>query len=346
MPEIVGIKFRKCGKVYDFESEDREILKGDLVVVESSFGLTLGNVVKERRFIETSDRPIKKIIRKATSEDVETKAENNELENTAAQFCLERIHARELPMKLVRTEATLDKRRIVFYFTADGRIDFRELVKDLATRFKTRIEMRQIGVRDEAKFIGGLGICGRETCCTTFLTNFSPISIRMAKRQELVLNLGKLSGLCGRLMCCLGYEMGNDHFDEEEDGSETISITDENGDILFVDDEDKPIERKGAKRGMPEKEKHRKYLIKQNSDVKANPPDMNKDNDKKGEQNYRDKRRKKTYFNKYEDKETMAADAASSHETKNEAAGDTDSDQKRERRGKYRGYKKKRGLSK
>jgi hypothetical protein len=136
--------------------------------------------------------------------------ENKKLEKEARDFCVERVMARGLQMKLVGAEATLDRKRIIFYFTADGRIDFRELVKDLAARFKTRIEMRQIGVRDEARLIGGLGVCGRELCCNTFLTSFEPVSIKMAKKQELVLNVGKLSGLCGRLMCCLRYEYDGD----------------------------------------------------------------------------------------------------------------------------------------
>jgi cell fate regulator YaaT (PSP1 superfamily) len=146
------------------------------------------------------------VIRIAGEGDLRQKAENETFAKEAMSFCLERIMARGLPMKLVCSEATLDRRRIVFYFTADGRIDFRELVKDLAAKFKTRIEMRQIGVRDKAKLVGGLGICGKELCCRLFLTSFEPISIKMAKQQELVLNTGKLSGTCGRLMCCLGYE--------------------------------------------------------------------------------------------------------------------------------------------
>ena len=210
MPEAVGIKFKRCGKVYDFEINAIEVKKGDAVVVESDFGLSIGTVVTGRHDAGTSERELKKIMRLATDEDFRARDENRRLEQDACTFCSERIMARGLPMKLVGSESTLDRKRVVFYFTADGRIDFRELVKDLAARFKTRIEMRQIGVRDEAKLVGGVGICGRELCCNTFLSSFDPVSIKMAKRQELVLNVGKLSGLCSRLMCCLRYEYEGD----------------------------------------------------------------------------------------------------------------------------------------
>lgn len=206
MPDIVGVRFKPCGKIYDFELDGAEVKKGDIVVVESELGLNLGTVVMEPYAAGDREKKLKKIIRKATEEDLLQKEENKQLELEAKENCLERIMARGLPMKLVCTEATLDKKRIIFYFTADKRIDFRELVKDLASRFKTRIEMRQIGVRDSARIVGSLGICGRELCCTRFLTSFEPISIKMAKKQELVLNTNKLSGSCGRLMCCLGFE--------------------------------------------------------------------------------------------------------------------------------------------
>jgi len=209
MPDVIGIRFKDCGKIYDFEANGSgaEFKKGDLVIVESDLGLSIGSVIIGRRTVDTSSRELKKVLRKATEDDFKQKQDNEAFEKEAKDYCIERIMARGLPMKLVFTESTLDKKRIVFYFTADGRIDFRELVKDLAAKFKTRIEMRQIGVRDEAKIIGGFGMCGRELCCKTFLTSFEPISIKMAKQQELVLNMSKLSGICGRLMCCLSYEI-------------------------------------------------------------------------------------------------------------------------------------------
>jgi len=220
MPDIVGIRFKSGYKIYDFEVNGIDIKVGDSVVVESDFGLSIGSVIRGRQFIEFPERKLKKVIRLATEEDIKTCEENKETEKEAKVYCLERIMARGLQMKLIDVEATLDKRRVVFYFTAEGRIDFRELVKDLAAKYKTRIEMRQIGVRDEAKYAGGIGICGRELCCKTFLTSFEPISIKMAKKQELVLNVGKLSGLCGRLMCCLRFE-----YDGED--LETITVDDE-----------------------------------------------------------------------------------------------------------------------
>lgn len=242
MPDIIGVRFKPCGKIYDFEVNGVEINRGDLVVVESELGLNIGSVVTERRTIEESEQSLKKIIRKATEEDLAQKEENKNLEAEAKTFCLERIMARGLPMKLIATEATLDRKRIIFYFTADKRIDFRELVKDLASKFKTRIEMRQIGVRDGARIIGSLGICGRELCCKKFLTNFAPISIKMAKKQELVLNTGKLSGVCGRLMCCLGYEYSETYTEDvsmKTENLEEISLLEENdaGEVIVMSSE-------------------------------------------------------------------------------------------------------------
>ena len=220
MPNIIGIRFKSCGKIYDFEVNGLEVTKGDRVIVESEFGLSIGQVVAGPAFSENPEKDLKKVLRIATEDDLSQKKDNENFQREARSFCLERIMARGLPMKLVCSEVTLDRKRIVFYFTADGRIDFRELVKDLAAKFKTRIEMRQIGVRDKAKMVGGLGLCGKELCCKLFLTSFEPISIKMAKQQELVLNTGKLSGICGRLMCCLGYEYN-------EGGEENAVRTDE-----------------------------------------------------------------------------------------------------------------------
>ncbi len=226
MPYIVGIRFKRCGKIYNFEVDDIDTKQGDLVVVESDFGISIGRVVVGRHFVDSMPMELKKVLRLVNEEDLRAVEENKEIEKEAHNFCIERVKARGLQMKLVAVETTLDRKRIIFYFTADGRIDFRELVKDLAARFKTRIEMRQIGVRDEAKLIGGIGVCGRELCCDTFLSSFEPVSIKMAKKQDISLNVGKISGLCGRLMCCLRYEY--------EGNMEEISSDDE---ILIEDDD-------------------------------------------------------------------------------------------------------------
>lgn len=229
--KIVSIRFKPCSKLYDFDTDGIDLKPGDEVVVETEMGLSIGRVVVGPRDIEPPpDQVIKKIIRKATPEDLNEQDKNKKLEKEAFDFCIERIKHRNLPMKLICTESTLDRKRLIFYFTADGRIDFRELVKDLAAKFKTRIEMRQIGVRDGAKAIGGIGVCGmKEICCRTFLVNFAPISIKMAKNQELALNPGKLSGLCGRLMCCLSYEY--------EEGME------ESGEYMLIEDREWKKER-------------------------------------------------------------------------------------------------------
>ncbi|MBI5050455.1 MAG: stage 0 sporulation protein [Nitrospirae bacterium] len=203
---VVGVRFKPCCKIYLFEADGTDVNPGTWVVAESEMGLNLGRVVQAKHITEKTEQPVKKLLRVATEKDFETDKNNRSLETEAKAFCIEKAKSHNLPMKVVITEATLDRKRLIFYFTADERIDFRELVRDLAGKFKTRIEMRQIGVRDEVKCIGGIGVCGRQTCCTLFLTSFEPVSIRMAKKQELVLNPSKLSGICGRLMCCLGYE--------------------------------------------------------------------------------------------------------------------------------------------
>jgi len=208
MNNIAYVRIRPFGKVYRYLNNlGVELKRGDFVVVEGDFGLTLGYVLKTSFDEENSFKPL---IRKATQEDMEAFQKNLSLEKEAWDFCLERIKHRQLPMKLLVVEAALDRKRIIFYFTAEGRIDFRELVKDLAAKFKTRIEMRQIGVRDEAKFLGGIGVCGMEICCKTFVSFFKPISLKMAKDQEIVLNVSKLSGICGRLKCCLRHEYYGD----------------------------------------------------------------------------------------------------------------------------------------
>ncbi len=208
MLQIIGVRFRSVGKIYYFDPGDLPIQAGDSVIVETIRGMEFGHVVIGPREISEESIPhqLKPVLRVATEEDREIDAENREKEKEAFQICLEKIEKHDLAMKLVDVEYTFDNNKILFYFTADGRIDFRELVKDLAAVFKTRIELRQIGVRDETKMMGGIGICGRELCCHSYLSDFVPVSIRMAKDQNLSLNPSKISGMCGRLMCCLKYE--------------------------------------------------------------------------------------------------------------------------------------------
>lgn len=206
---LVGVKFKSSVKTYFFDPDNLELKRCDLVVAETERGLTIGRVVSEPKDITPPAQEIKKILRKATDEDLENLYKNFEDEKNAFKICLQYIEKHNLPMKLISCEYTLDRNKLIFYFTADGRIDFRELVKDLARVFKTRIEMRQIGVRDAAKQCGGLAGCGRELCCSSFLSGFNPISIKMIRVQSLPLNPSKLSGMCGRLLCCLSYEVVN-----------------------------------------------------------------------------------------------------------------------------------------
>lgn len=208
MAIIIGVKFKGAGKVYYFDPDEAILNAGDYVVVETSRGIECGTVTFGNREINDDglNRPLKKIIRPATAEDIAHLEENRKKEEKAYGICLKKIIEHNLKMKLVTVEYTFDNNKILFYFTADGRVDFRELVKDLAGIFRTRIELRQIGVRDESKMLGGLGICGREFCCKGFLSDFQPVSIKMAKEQGMSLNPVKISGTCGRLMCCLKYE--------------------------------------------------------------------------------------------------------------------------------------------
>lgn len=208
MQTVVGVRFKKACKIYYFGLGGLELAQADGVVVKTARGVEFGTVVIGPRDVPDSEvvQPLKDVQRKATQEDIDKLAENSEKEKEAYAICEEKIRLRELPMKLISVEYTLDVNKIIFYFTAEGRIDFRELVKDLAAVFHTRIELRQIGVRDEAKLLGGIGCCGRPLCCATFLGDFEPVSIRMAKDQSLSLNPTKISGICGRLMCCLKYE--------------------------------------------------------------------------------------------------------------------------------------------
>jgi len=208
MQTIVGVRFKKAGKIYYFDPGKLGLAKDDPVIVETARGLEFGHVViAARQMDETAVvMPLKPVLRKATEKDLAKMAENETREAEALRVCTQKIEEHKLDMNLVNVEYAFDVSKIIFYFTAEGRVDFRELVKDLAAIFRTRIELRQIGVRDEAKMLGGIGCCGRSLCCSTFLGDFEPVSIRMAKEQNLSLNPAKISGICGRLMCCLKYE--------------------------------------------------------------------------------------------------------------------------------------------
>lgn len=208
MTRVIGVRFRNVGKIYYFSPKNLEIKSGDHVIVETARGVEYGSVVRAPRDVEDEKvvQPLKEVIRIANTQDDKKEETNRKKEKEAFRICLKKIREHSLNMKLIDVEYTFDNNKILFYFTADGRIDFRELVKDLASIFKTRIELRQIGVRDETKILGGIGICGRPLCCHTYLSEFVPVSIKMAKEQNLSLNPTKISGVCGRLMCCLKNE--------------------------------------------------------------------------------------------------------------------------------------------
>ncbi|TDQ34249.1 PSP1 domain-containing protein [Aureibacillus halotolerans] len=214
MYEVVGIRFKKAGKVYYFDPTDIPLETGQFVIVETVRGIEYGRVDITGKVVGEHDivLPLKKVMRMATTQDSEAVRKNEEAAREAYAVGVEKIQEHQLDMKLVDVEYTFDRNKVIFYFTADGRVDFRGLVKDLASVFRTRIELRQIGVRDEAKMLGGIGPCGRMLCCSTFLGDFEPVSIKMAKDQNLSLNPTKISGLCGRLMCCLKYE--NDEYEQ------------------------------------------------------------------------------------------------------------------------------------
>lgn len=211
MTKIVGVRFKSAGKIYHFSPAGLKINKNDYVVVETARGIELGKVVVGEKEIDPGQisKPLKDVIRIATEEDLRLSEQNREKEKEAFAICLEKIKKHGLEMKLIEVEYTFDRSKILFYFSADGRVDFRELVKDLAMVFHTRIELRQIGIRDESKTLGAIGVCGRELCCARFLNEFESVSIKMAKEQGLSLNPTKISGTCGRLMCCLKYEQQN-----------------------------------------------------------------------------------------------------------------------------------------
>ena len=226
MTKIVGVRFKPVGKIYHFNPADHHINVGDRVVVETARGIEMGEVVVGIKDIleEELAKPLKDVIRIANEEDLKREAENKIKEKEAFAICCEMIKEHGIEMKLVEVEYTFDRSKVLFYFTAEGRVDFRELVKDLANRFKIRIELRQIGIRDEAKTLGSIGICGRELCCSRFLGEFAPVSIKMAKEQGLSLNPTKISGICGRLMCCLKYE--------QETYEELLRITPRQGSLV------------------------------------------------------------------------------------------------------------------
>ena len=253
MKEIVGIKFKKPGKIYFFDPGHLKLKLRDKVIVDTANGEELAEISIANKLVEDDKvvEPLRKIIRYANKKDFARLRENKEKEKEAFNICLEKIAKHKLPMKLINVEYKFDRSKLLFYFTADGRIDFRELVKDLAAIFKTRIELRQIGVRDEVKRIGGNGVCGRELCCCTFLNNFEAVSIKMAKEQNMSLNPSKISGVCGRLMCCLKYEQ--DAYEEKlaklpkigsivetEDGEgvvDSVEILKENVRVKFNDED-------------------------------------------------------------------------------------------------------------
>ena len=211
MKNIVGVKFKKEGKIYSFDAADLPLKRGDLVVVSTDSGLAIGTIATDINTAPVEQLAanlpnLKDVLRLVTEDDLRTRENNRKLEQEARQFCIRRIAERQLPMKLIDVECLFDQTKMIFHFTAESRVDFRELVKDLVQRFRTRIELRQIGARQEARIIKGLGICGREVCCATLLHNLDRVSVKMAKEQNMSLNPEKISGLCGRLMCCLGYE--------------------------------------------------------------------------------------------------------------------------------------------
>ncbi|NMA69256.1 MAG: stage 0 sporulation family protein [Desulfitobacterium sp.] len=258
MIEVVGVRFKPAGKIYYFSTANQELNVHDHVIVETARGVEYGECVLGPRMVSEEElvQPLKPVIRKATPEDELIVSDNRQKEREAFDICLKKIAAHGLPMKLIDVEYTFDGNKIIFSFTAEGRVDFRELVKDLASVFRTRIELRQIGVRDEAKMLGGIGSCGRVLCCSTFLGDFEPVSIRMAKDQKLSLNPSKISGICGRLMCCLKYE--NDIYDEEKNSKENSQeelltvfeedLTEDDASLLkLLEDEDTNTKKTSAR---------------------------------------------------------------------------------------------------
>jgi len=315
MFKVVGVRFRTAGKIYDFDPEDAGYEKGEYVIVETSRGIECGIVLHSNHEVkdESVVQPIKPILRRATSEDVLQHEENCLKEKEAKELCLERIGRHRLEMKLIDVEYTFDRSKILFYFTADGRVDFRDLVKDLASVFRTRIELRQIGVRDEAKMMGAIGTCGRELCCSTFLSEFHPVSIKMAKEQSLSLNPAKISGCCGRLMCCLKYE--NDAYEylhkrsprvdavvstKQGQGmvvtvcllreSVKVRLDSENGtDLVEFKVDDIELIKDGAKKQFGDRSGMRRENTGGKENAKDAAPENSKNNSKEGGSRYFDK---------------------------------------------------------
>lgn len=262
MPRVIGVRFRRAGKVYHFDPGEIKIDTGTSVIVETARGLEMGEVVYGEKELSESElvTPLKKVLRIAREADYRRAAENKKKEDEALPRCQAQIERHSLNMKLVGAEYTFDRSKVIFYFTSDERVDFRELVKDLASIFKTRIELRQIGVRDEAKLKGGVGPCGRSFCCTSFLEEFAPVSIRMAKDQNLSLNPTKISGVCGRLMCCLRFEMnayGDGRAEMPQPGEEVLT-PDGEGQVVGTDPAKKTVRVKlsdsGRTREFPAEE--------------------------------------------------------------------------------------------
>lgn len=244
MVKVIGVRFKAAGKTYYFNPMGLEVHAGDHVIVETSRGMEYGEVVMDSRSLDKNEfqKPLKNVIRLATEEDTKRYQHNKDFEKEAYKICFDKIKEHGLDMKLVEVEYTFDGNKILFYFTADGRIDFRELVKDLAVVFKTRIELRQIGVRDEAKTLGSIGVCGRSICCNQFLGEFAPVSIKMAKEQSLSLNPAKISGACGRLMCCLKYE--------QDTYEELLKVTPRQGALVKTPDGNGTVEYVSLLKGI------------------------------------------------------------------------------------------------
>ena len=286
MTEVVGIRFKKAGKVYYFDPDGHIFEDGSYAIVETARGVEYGQVVKKNMLVEDTEvfQPLKKVIRPATDEDAAQQVEDREKEKEAFAICEEKITKHGLDMKLIDVEITFDHNKLIFYFTSDGRVDFRELVKELASIFRTRIELRQIGVRDEAKMLNGIGICGRPLCCATFLGDFHPVSIKMAKEQNLSLNPTKISGICGRLMCCLKYE--EEAYEELNknmpDVGDIISTPDGTGEILSVN-----VLMQNVKAAVKKHENDAPtinyYTVSEIEVIKAKKSKPNNSNDKKNE---------------------------------------------------------------